>query len=216
MYTSKQKVADMLHICVDEVTDEMMAYGDAMVNTVANRQFYKFTVTELQDGSDCDEIVLNNYPILEITKVEWEDANRVWHELTAPEYVVYKDCGTLRLKLLPNSDWWSIVDYHIMGSGEAVWEQGIANWRFTYSYGFEEVPAIIEVLAALFAAQAYCLQVGHNDEISSESIGDYSVSYAKDAQVNVKIGAVIKEIVSKVANSKYYIKASNNTGMWGI
>src|SRR5689334_20039722 len=128
-YTTAQKIADLLGVDVSEIPAAYVTYADAMVENVLGRSFNEVTVTnELYDGSGTKELVLNNYPITTVTKLEWEDENRVWHELsgTAPddEYVVYKDEGILKLKLLPGSDWFSLADKR-----EATFECGTLNWR---------------------------------------------------------------------------------------
>jgi len=193
MYTSAEKIAALLNIDEDDVAESTVTHACSLVDNTLGTSFGEVTITdELYDGSGCDSLILNNFPVSAVTKVEWEDADRVWHELDEEEFVLYADTGIIKLKLLPNSDWFSLVDYH----NEAVFEEGTLNWRISYSYGDDSIPSLIELLATLFGAQLYCVQRGLTDEVSSERIGDYSIAYNSSSESTVKISKLIEQIVS--------------------
>lgn len=203
-YTTQQKIADFLQIDVSNIPVDYLALADAMVETVLNRKFNETTITdELYDGTDTDELVIENYPITELTKVEFEDLNRIWHEFDLGNFALYKKEGILKMKLLPNTEWFTFDPL------DAVFSCGSQIWRLNYKYGYTTVPKVVELLATLYGITFYQQQVGvTNGTISSEKIGDYSIGYDNSSTgKDLSVVDLIDEIVLKIKKGVLDIRA---------
>jgi hypothetical protein len=86
-YTSASKVADLLGISSALIKSDWLNWADAEVDSRTGKSFTEQTVSnELYDGSGIDELILKNYPITSMTKVEYlsiQTPTEVWYELTS-------------------------------------------------------------------------------------------------------------------------------------
>jgi hypothetical protein len=199
MYTTKIKISNLLGIDVAAIKDEWLVWSDIQVDKMTGKTFTEVIVTDKKyDGPGGDELVLNEYPITEVTKIYYltqYQPTEIWYELDAQYYRLYSDEGIIKL----TPDLSGLCDI-------AEFEEGVQNFKISYKYGYTTVPSIIEFLASLYAAQMYQLSTyGASGTISSEKIGDYSVSYSSDGN-EVKTSDLIKDILKQVARSNIGIR----------
>jgi len=191
-YTTAQKVADLLGLSVSTVIkSDWLNWADAQVESRTRKKFTEVTISnELYDGSGSEELILKNYPITSITKVEYlsiQTPTEVWYELTSPYFRAYKDEGILKLV----EDLTGVVDI-------SCFEKGVQNWRITYKYGYAAVPAIIELLASLLVAELYYKSTDESAVVSSEKIGDYSIGYSTSGETVTSIPKLIDIIINDI------------------
>jgi len=177
-YTSKELVANMLGISEDLIQTEWLDWATAQVDLRTHQTFGNFIVVERYDGTDLDFLLLDNSPVLNVTKIEYLEDNMTdtWLELEAKYYVLYRNENRIRL----------VED--LSGVTEiSCFEEGVQNWRVTYEHGHSEVPDEVELLATLFVVELYNIKtMGVSGTVSSEKIGDYSISYNSSASIPVK------------------------------
>jgi len=187
-YTSKELVANILGISEDLIQTEWLDWATAQVDLKTHQTFGNFTVVERYDGTDLDFLLLDNSPVVSVTKIEYleDDTTDTWIELDDKYYVLYRNENRIRL----------VED--LSGVTEiSCFEIGVQNWRVTYEYGHSEVPAEVELLASLMVVELYNIKTtGVSGTVSSEKIGDYSISYNSSASIPVK--DLIKELIDSL------------------
>lgn len=188
-YTTAQKVADLIGLAsATAIKSDWLTYADAYIELMTGQCYNETTVTnKLYDGSGCKELILKDYPITAITKLEYCDADEDWVEITSEYYRLYEEEGILKLYDIDS-------DLDI-----SLFEEGIQNWRVTYKKGFTSVPKSVEFLANLVVADMYYKSVGKQSVISSEHIGDYSVSFGNNSAIPIPelISQLIRELKIK-------------------
>jgi len=197
LYTTKTKVAYLLNISEELIQDEWLEWAEAEVEEKTQKIFHEIVVTnKLYDGPGSDELILDEYPITTVTKVEYltqYQPTEVWEELDDAYYRLYTKNGII--KLTPDLSGLSDIDE---------FEEGVQNIRISYKYGYTIVPKLVEFLATLLTAQKYQIYTtGGSGTISSEKIGDYSVSYDTAGDGEVKIADIIKDIVSQIKKTNF-------------
>jgi hypothetical protein len=195
-YTTAQKVADLIGVSSTLIKADWITWSQGYVESRTGQKYSETTVTEeLYDGTGNDELVLKNFPLTEVTKIEYfdEDESEEWEELEADYYKVYNDDGIIKF-YDPDGDIEEIVCF----------EEGMLNWRVSYKYGHASTPAIIEFLTSLLTADLYFKSAGKPSVVSSESIGDYSIGY--DSKTSIPIPELIEKIFAEVGISKTYIR----------
>jgi len=199
-YTSKTKVAYLLDIDEAVIQDEWMEWAEAELEEKTQKSFKEITVTNKRyDGSGSDELILDEYPITSITKIEYlyqYQPTEVWLELASTYYRLYTRTGIVKM----TPDLSGLTDI-------SEFEEGVQNIRMTYKYGYTAIPKLVELLATLLTAQKYQIYLDQTDGvISSEKIGDYSVSYAT-GNAEVKISDLIENIVNQIKKTTFECRA---------
>ena len=139
------------------------------INTYLRRSIKTATYTnEFYDGRGELELILKNYPITTLTKVEYYDkitASVTWTLTEDTDFIQYADEG-----------------YLYKGSG---WANGHKNIRITYTAGYTTVPE--DIILALLKLCSYEIMAKGKSGIESERIGDYSISFtgAKANKVSI-------------------------------
>ncbi len=184
-YTTASKVAELLNVDVALIKSSWLTWADAEVESRTGKKFTEVTVTnKLYDGPGDDTLILDEYPITSITKIEYlqqQTPTEVWVELSSVYYRLYADKGYVRLV----QDLSGLTDIN-------EFEEGVQNIRVTYKYGYSTIPSIVELLASLLVAELYMKST--DGGISSEKIGDYSISYG-GSDVDV---TNIKDLITKI------------------
>jgi len=187
-YTNKTMVSELLGGIDDSlIQDDWLDFATAQVDTMTMRTWGDYTVEERYDGFGMDELYLDNTPVISITKLEYlqDNTTDTWLEFNKTYTVLYKDEG--RIKMAGD----------ISGQETSCFHKGIQNWRVTYLYGAEEIPAIVRFLASLYVIKSYNISItGTSGDIASETIGAYSVSYG--AQESVSVDDLITDLVKKL------------------
>ncbi len=194
-YTNKYKVAELLGVEESDIKDDWLLWADAEVEARTGKVFREIAFEKKYDGSGNDELILDVFPIVSISKVEYltqYTPTEIWKTLDPAVYRLYAEEGIL--KLVPAT----IVDWDV-----TEFDEGVQNWKVTGKYGMSStvaVPKLVEFLATLFAAQQYQIHsTGASGSIVSERIGEYSVNYdvaetSGEAKVSDVIEAVVKQI----------------------
>ena len=195
-YTTAQKVASLINISATAILSDWIEWAQGLIELRTGIKYEEIAVQdELYDGSGNEELILKNFPITEVTKVEYfdEDNSEEWEELDSDYYKVYLDEG--RIKFYdPDGD---ILDV-------TCFEEGMQNWRINYKHGYTTTPTEIELLATLIVADLYYKSVNHPSVVSSEHIGDYSVGY--DNKSSIPIPEIIEKIFSQIGFTKTFIR----------
>lgn len=202
MYTTKENVVSLIGKSDPNIIlDDWMDWADAEVESRTGKLYKEIEVSdEKYDGSGNDELLLNEYPIIEVIKVEYlyqYQPAEIWTELDSKYYRLYEDEGVL--KLTPDLSGLSDINE---------FEEGVQNWRIGYKYGTVDVPKIVELLATLLVAELYYKSVTGGESsgtVKSEKIGDYAISYDVTGEEKVtNIPKLIAEIVEKIKQSDTY------------
>jgi len=199
-YTTKTKVAYLLGVEESVIQDEWIQWSEEELEERTQKAFREITVTnKCYDGSGSDELILDEYPITEVTKIEYlyqYQPTEIWYLLAAQYYKLYTKNGIV--KLTPDLSGLTDID---------AFEEGVQNIRITYKYGYTVVPKIVELLATLLTAQKYQIYLDQVDgTISSERIGDYSVNFAV-GNAEVKISDLIDKLVDQIKKTKFECRA---------
>lgn len=192
-YTNCQVVANMIGIDSSLIQEDWIDWATAEVDGRCERTFGEVEVVERQDGTDLDELYLDNSPITSLVKVEYLQSltSNTWTEVDEENFVIYKKEGKIRLT--------DNAKYQLQLSNDLeslYFASGVQNWRVTYKYGEVEVPKLVELLATLLVINTYNLKSGGAGTISSEKIGQYSVSY--DTSKGSPVNDLIDKLVAKL------------------
>lgn len=172
----------LLERIINTTTDYIENYCD--------RRFQLTTYTnEVYDGTNYPEILLDNYPIVTFTTLENRDSvNNVnsWSAIDSENYFVKYDEGIIVL-------------------AEDKFENLAQYYRVTYSAGFAiDVTNVVPVtLEAVFHTdlEYACWKIGGkfynqrklSDNISSERIGEYAVTFRKELALDPEIQQILEQ-----------------------
>jgi hypothetical protein len=152
---------------------------------------------ERYDGTDSDELYLDNVPVIALTKLEYlqDGATNTWLEFDLNYAVLYKDEGRIKLAETIN------------GQETTYFHEGVQNWRVTYEYGVEDIPDEVRLLASLLTVKLYNINLsGKAGTVKSETIGAYSISYGTTV---VPVDDLIEQLVKK-------LKVNYSKGILGL
>ncbi len=197
-YTNKTLVSQLIGVAESSVLDDWLDWATAQVDTLTERTWCDKTVVERYDGTDTDELYLDNVPVISITKLEYlqDGATDTWLEFDMDYIVLYKDEG--RIKMAEDVNAQETTDFH----------SGVQNWRVTYTYGAEDIPDEVRLLATLLVVKLYNINsTGGAGTVASERIGAYSIAY--DTKAVVPVDDIIDKLVAK-------LKISYNKGILGL
>jgi hypothetical protein len=185
-YTNKTLVSQLIGVEESVILDDWLDWATAQVDTLTERTWADVTVVERYDGTDSDELYLDNVPVIAVTKLEYlqDDATNTWLEFDLNYIVLYKDEGRIKLAETIN------------GQETTYFHEGVQNWRVTYEYGVEDIPDEVRLLASLLTAKLYNISLhGQTGTTKSESIGAYSISYGiTPIPVDDQIELLIKKL----------------------
>lgn len=124
--------------------------------------------TEVYDGTGTPELILLRRPIVTLSTVTYTDpAGTVW-PIMLTDIIIYENEGILRMK--PTASWASIF---LVGSH---------CWSITYTAGYTEETMPDDIRLAALIWIGILLQKVERKllAVSSENIGDQSISYLND------------------------------------
>lgn len=183
MLTEKSKVKSYLGISdesFDDLLDDLCAgvsqfivtYCDRDILTIpspiepdAEQGFYE----EYFDGDADEELMLRNYPIRTLLKVEYNSRTQddpLWVELEASRYVIYWQGGIV----------------HLYGKFPVGLRQNI---KVTYNGGFDEAPADIAMVATEIVAKLFEKRKAQGK--SSEGLGGARIDWVNELTKEQKI-----------------------------
>lgn len=189
-YTTKSKIEDYLALTIDDslndsITSWITAVSD-WIDLYCNRSFEPKTTAEVKkyDGNDTEWLDIDD--AIEITKVEIDGT-----EVPSDGYTTYpaNKLPITRLRLnqttAPNS---RMQVYNNNYTWQSYYPQGISvTGKFCYS---ATVPPMIELAATKMVGAIIKEAVGDGDvkEVTQESIGRYSVGYARIGEIANQMG----------------------------
>ena len=197
-YTSKSRIQNFLLITIDDSFDtqisEWIASVEKWINNYCGREFETETATyKLYDGNNTSELLVDD--ILTVTKIEILDQERNVDETidSTDEYWLYPANESPKWKI--------VIDSRNAPIG--IFPSGHQNIKITGTFGYSAtVPADVELAATKMVA-AIIRESGTDvtGRIKSESLGDYSVTFAD-------IGKIADRLDVKDSLLKHYRKVN--------
>lgn len=175
--TTQQNVLDRI---IDVVTE--------YIENVVGRRIKKATYTnEVYDGDGSEVLQLKNYPVVSVSSVEVRASSEnedSWDSIDSKDYYVNLDSGIIE------------------GMGGYKFVKGRKMYRVTYiaGYDFDNVNTFLsdteggdlEYAAWKLAGSAYN-QRKSSQNVVSESLGDYSVSFRKTQMEDEEVGSILEK-----------------------
>lgn len=183
MLTDKEKVKSYLGIA-DDSSDDLIAdlcagvsqfiltYCDRDILMIPSptepdteQRFYE----EYFDGGEGQELMLKNYPIIALSKVEYNSRTQddpLWVEVEASRYVVYWQSGIV----------------HLYGKFPVGLRQNI---KATYNGGYGEVPADLELVARELVAKTFSRRKAQGK--STEVLGGARIDWINELAKEQKL-----------------------------
>ena len=183
--TTKQKVADYLGVDVSNIQDDWIEWSTKYIENYTCQRFCPITVTEKVDiGSRQDEIMLENYPLLELSQLKDNDV-----VINSNSFLLYEDEGFIRI----NRD-------ETNPDSLSYFTKGRQTVHVTYKYGYISVPKDIEWVATVLTGSIATNSLTSSGVISGgsvieEEIGEYRVKRSSDT-------STVKDFSSTVEGSK--------------
>jgi len=161
----------------DALLSKLIDQASAMIETYCNRCFAKQKYRETIPGYGNVYLALSVRPVVSVESVKEEGRVITDYSLDSPSSgLLYRRTGW---GWNPGIAW--NITWHIMANSE------LANYEVEYTAGYglpgepdRTLPADIE-RACLEIAKTWYLENQQGTNIQSESLGDYSVTYAKPA-----------------------------------
>lgn len=196
--TTRQRLIDFLGLTgltstQNSVLDRIIDQVTEFIENYTGRRFKETTYTnELYDGDGSQYLILKNYPVNSGSTFTLQRRDSVanedsWSTIDSEDYFVDYNAGTIEL---------------IYGLNFANQPK---HYRVTYTAGFsfdnsstflsDTVAGDIEYVAWKLCSVAWNRRQG-DPSIASESIGDYSVSYTKEAFENDEVKSVLDKYAS--------------------
>ncbi len=182
-YTNKQAIENYLLIEIDDSfnsqVDAWMASIERIIDNYTSRNFKADSTASARvyDGDGTNELIVDE--CIEVTKVEvgnssYGDSFAEVSSTGADKYFTYPANATARM-----------VPIHKISLSARCFPSGYQNNRVTAKWGYSITPPEdITFAATVFVAGVINQSRGGGDEIKSESIGSYSVTYNSDKGSN--------------------------------
>lgn len=184
-YTTEAKIENYLATDINNnfsgQIDDWIAAVEAYINKYCNRPdgFIAGNGTRYYEGEGTRELLIDSFTSLTSVQIMEQDGVTVNQTLSTDDYWAYPLNTTPKYKLVltPNSS---------LG----VFPRRKSSVKVVGSFGFADtsVPKDIELAATMLVAKI--IEKGlKGGQISSESLGDYSVTYANITEADNEIGA---------------------------
>lgn len=158
----------------DELLLMLIEQATRVIESLTGKKFVEVIgVKEVISGQGEQRVNLKNYPLTDTTvrKLEQSLANtneEDWKEVDQKNYWVDESAGII--------------------AANFKFIHGFDNYRFTYSYGYKNVPSDIQLAGHIIISSFF--NGRGNETISSERIGDYAITY-KDITENPIVNRII-------------------------
>jgi len=183
MLTEKSKVKSYLGIegdSYDDLLDGLCAWVSQFIVTYCDRDILTIPsptepdseqryYEEYFDSDDDQELMLRNYPVRTLLKVEYNSSSQddpLWIELESSRYVVYRDSGII----------------HLYGKFPVGLRQNI---KVTYNGGYDEAPADVELVAKELVAKVFDKRKAQGK--SAENLGGAGIDWTNELTKEQKI-----------------------------
>jgi hypothetical protein len=195
MYTELSLVKSILGIetadtSKDVILNRLINVASAFIDTETDRTFGETTITESYEGSDSNELILNNYPVSSITSIKIED-----EEFDSGDYTLEKEEG-----LVYRDGYW-VSCTNVFGGirTDPNYNSIRKNIEIEYTYGYKlpgeegrDFPYDLEQVAIDLVVSDYKL-LGKDNNITSEEILDTKYTYDLTRRVSNKSRTILKK-----------------------
>jgi len=187
-YCTKAQVISLLpNIEECQINDSWIEWASSQIDNYTYTVFgQEIEVTEEKHDIETtiqDSILLDNGPIIEVTELK-DDGEIVDKE----DYLLYAEEAIVALKT--DTIFGALYDVPYFTKGRQ-------KVSVSYKWGYADVPKDIQYVCSLLVAQlalAKLKDIVKEQEVESEKIGEYSVSYQKDYYtIEKKINGQVKE-----------------------
>lgn len=191
-YTTKAKIENYLMIDIStafdsQITDWISA-AEEYINKYVGQKFGPTSETRYYDGSGTTELIIDTFTgslTIEILELTGTDVEFTLTEGMNSDYLIYPFNDTDKFKLIMSTN--SQIGY---------WPRGVRRIKITGNFGVgSAVPKDIELVATKLVADVI-KQGLKGGVISSESLGDYSVTFDNTFDEN-SLGLEVKQILDK-------------------
>jgi hypothetical protein len=191
-YTNKSNVENYLMIDIDTAFDiqinSWITSAETYIKNYTNRTFGPTNETRYFDGSGKSEQFVDSFtgsPVVLILVLNSSDIEYTLTEGIDDDFIVYPYNEITKFKLIMTTN--SQIGY---------WPTGKKRIKITADFGIgSSIPKDIELVATKMVADI--IQKGlKGGQVSSESLGDYSVSFDNQFDENA-MGLEIKQILDK-------------------
>lgn len=148
--------------------------ASALVQGYTNRSFGLVEDEEVVlHGSGTQTLLLPEFPVLEVTDVTLLDSDGTMTTL------VFWGAGPWGGATNPSIYYRLVAQQGILVRVDCIWPKGYANVLVTYTHGYAVIPDGIKAATCEIAArlEATTASVGSSGLVTSETVGNYSVTY---------------------------------------
>ncbi|MBI2069452.1 MAG: hypothetical protein HYT79_02540 [Elusimicrobia bacterium] len=150
-YTSAFMVSEITggEILAEEIELDWISWAADEIARKTGQRFHVVPFEDVLDGNGLDIVFTLNFPLIQVAKVEMDS------QILSPlSYAVNLRTGSVRLR-------------------QGIFNPGIRNVVVTGTYGYQNVPPLIQKVATLLVAKT-ALSAKNGPLIDNESIGDFS------------------------------------------
>ncbi|WP_125153663.1 head-tail connector protein [Clostridium rectalis] len=169
-----EELKEWLGISKDDTSKDTILniYIKGVSNTIISligRDIFQQDYLEKYEGTNSNTLVLKNFPINFIDKIEYVNNGVVYKTLSEDEYDINKKSGILYRDLA----WWKTGGSNLMSRNINFPRRHI---KIQYNAGYTEVPYDLKFMALEFIGDKYTIA---NSEGNKESLKSYSISDVK-------------------------------------
>ncbi len=147
----------------DAVLTVLIGYVSGIIDDILNIKYQSTQITEYQDGSGTDTVLLNNRPITSVSNL-YEDTGGDFgasSEISSDDFIVYEEAGMIRLRYTN-------------------FQAGKESIKIIYSAGWTSSTAPQSLKLACIKGVSKTFKLRNTEGISAKSFVDGSVSYFSD------------------------------------
>lgn len=178
----------------DFLTDLINQATEFVEHYIGRRLLSSTYTQEIYDGDGGNVLALKHYPVTTFSTIEFRTSSQNednWETINSKAYYVDNDSGLVK------------------GMSGRRFARGRANYRCTYTAGFsfnnsttflaDTAAGEIELIVWRLVSNGYNTHVGTTDAVTSERIGDYSVTYAKTVSEDEGLTGILDGYKSSTA-----------------
>lgn len=167
----------------DDEINELIKVGYELVENYLDMSILNTPVVEIRSGTNTNEMILDNFPVVDITSIEVYNATSDSWDPTTFNFIVDKNVGIIYL-----------LNYDVFINGNL-------NYRITYNKGYADtdVPEIINVVIKEIVV--YFLNNGYTSRatvpLKSLKIGEVTENYGMSNSPAQVIASILSKLESR-------------------
>lgn len=154
------------------------------VRKIIGRDILVADYVEKYKGTNSTDLILDHYPINEVTAVEFIQDGQVYETLDEYEYDIGKEEG-----ILTCDRGWALTGYSSFMSGNINYPR--KHIRVTYNAGFTEVPGDIKLVCLQCASDTYDLDNSQAATLKSYGISDIKEEFKDEIKLSNRQKSVL-------------------------